>query len=206
MSLFPGRILIGTSGWDYDDWVGPFYRDEKHKLAQYCRVFPTTEINSTFYSLPTPSLSGGLARATPRGFVFSAKLYKGITHEKKLNPKLGVDVLLREYFNAIEPLKRSGKLGPILIQMPPRPRKDFPYFEDFLSLLPENFKYAVEFRDHSWLDDGVFKLLEKYGVAYVIVDEPLLPPIVKVTSDIAYIRWHGRGLGPGTTISTGRRS
>ena len=197
MGLFwPGRILIGTSGWDYDDWVGPFYEEKERRLSQYCRVFETTEINSTFYSLPTPGLMKGLARATPRGFVFAAKLYKGITHEKKLNPKLGVESLLAEYLRSAEPLRKEGKLGPILVQMPPKPRKEFPYFEDFLALLPDGYRFAVEFRDLSWLSEDVFKLLEKYSVAYVIVDEPLLPPVVRVTSDIAYIRWHGRGERP----------
>ena len=191
-----GEILIGTSGWDYDEWVGPFYPDPRRKLQFYTRIFKTTEINSTFYSMPTPGLAKGLARATPPGFVFAAKLYKGITHEKKLDPKLGATELLEEYLNAIKPLKKAGKLGPILVQMPPKPPDYFPRFEDFLASLPQGWGFAVEFRDPAWLTQQTFSLLEKYRAAYVIVDEPLLPPIVKVTTDFAYIRWHGRGERP----------
>ena len=190
------EVYIGTSGWDYDDWVGPFYESEARMFSQYCEVFNTVEINSTFYSMPNPAFMRRLARAAPRGFVFSAKLYKGITHRKRLNPKLGVESDLKEYLRAMEPLRSAGKLGAILVQMPPKPRAEFPYFEEFLSMLPKGFRFAVEFRHESWLKREVLKLLEDHGVAYTVVDEPLLPPEVHVTADFAYVRWHGRGQRP----------
>ncbi len=137
-----------------------------------------------------------LARYAPRNFIFSAKIVKTITHKKLLNPKLGVEKDLETFLSAVKPLKYVGKLGALLVQMPPRGRKDIPYFEDFLALLPSEYKFAVEFRDESWLQEDIFKLLEKYGVAYTIVDEPLLPPITRVTCNFSYIRWHGRGQRP----------
>ncbi|RLE40306.1 hypothetical protein DRJ16_07290, partial [Candidatus Woesearchaeota archaeon] len=195
--MFFKRIYIGTSGWSYDDWIGPFYESDKWMFRFYSSVFNTSEINSTFYKMPTRSFIRGLAHVAPVGFVFSAKLVKTITHKKLLNPKLGVNEDLKEYLSAIEPLRKERKLGAILIQMPPRSTKEVPFLEDFLALLPTNeYRFAIEFRDHSWLCDDVFNTLEKYNVAYVVVDEPLLPPITKVTARFSYIRWHGRGERP----------
>jgi hypothetical protein len=83
-----------------------------------------------------------------------------------------------------------------LIQLPPRYKYDLSHLEEFLSLLPHGFKYAIEFRHKSWLRDETWSTLSKYNVAYTIVDEPLLPPEVHVTADFAYMRWHGRGQRP----------
>ncbi len=195
MDMLFGRILIGTSGWDYDDWIGPFYKTERGLFSQYTRVFNTVEINSTFYSLPGKGFIEGLLRSAPRGFVFSLKMYRGITHKKLLNPKL-ITEELDLFFKLINQLGGSGKLGAILIQLPPRPKNDVPWFKDFLEMLPREYRFAVEFRHPSWLNDGTFKLLREHNVAYAIVDEPLLPPEAVVTADFTYIRWHGRGERP----------
>jgi len=197
MLYFLPQIFIGTSGWSYEDWIGPFYKRKQNLFSQYSEIFNTTEINSTFYSIPTYGFMKQLSRAAPPGFKFSLKLYKGLTHKKLLNPKLGVLDDLEVFLKNIQPLKRNGMLGAILIQMPPKPPLAFPYFEEFLSNLPsDNYQFAVEFRHPEWLSDEYFKLLEESNVAYVVVDEPLLPSIVKVTSDISYFRWHGRGQRP----------
>ena len=96
----------------------------------------------------------------------------------------------------MQPLNRSGKLGCLLIQLPPSYRQDLTHLENFLSILPHGFRYAIEFRHKSWMHPATWKTLSKYNVANTMVDEPLLPPEVHVTADFAYLRWHGRGNRP----------
>ncbi len=194
MGLF-ARIYIGTSGWDYDDWVGPFYTSPRSLFTQYARIFNTTEINSTFYSMPSPAFLRNLASRAPKGFVFSLKLYKGITHKGLLRPQTVRDEL-NAFLRAVDEIKVRGKLGAVLVQMPPRSRDEIPWFQDFLSILPSGYRFAVEFRHPSWLSEDVLEALKRRGVAYTVVDEPLLPPEVHVTADFSYIRWHGRGQRP----------
>ncbi len=194
MGLF-ARIYIGTSGWDYDDWVGPFYTSPRGLFTQYARIFDTTEINSTFYSMPSPAFLRNLASRAPKGFVFSLKLYKGITHKGLLRPQVVRDEL-NAFLRAVDEIKVRGKLGAVLVQMPPRSREEIPWFQDFLSILPSGYRFAVEFRHPSWLSEDVLEALRRRGVAYTVVDEPLLPPEVHVTADFSYIRWHGRGQRP----------
>ena len=191
-------ILFGTSGWSYKEWVDPFYEKSAGMFSYYSRFFNTVEINSTFYRYPSKAAIYGLNRTSPKDFVFSAKLPKLITHEKKLDPNLGIKNDLNRFLELLEPLNARGKLGCILIQLPPRfvYDRDHENFEAFLEMLPEGYEFAAEFRDHSWLRDDVWKMLNKHNVAYCIVDEPLLPPEAHVTADFAYFRWHGRGTRP----------
>jgi len=192
-----GEILLGCSGWHYQDWVGPFYREEdKSKLAAYSRVFKTVEIDSTFYRYPTKGMVFGWLRYTPADFVYSAKLPKLITHKKKLDPAQGIEQDLNNFLELMEPLQLDGKLACLLAQLPPGFKFNINLMENFFSIFPAKFRLAVEFRNKSWLREETWQLLEKYKVAYTIVDEPLLPPDVHVTSDIAYVRWHGRGESP----------
>ncbi|ABL77548.1 protein of unknown function DUF72 [Thermofilum pendens Hrk 5] len=192
--LFP-RIYIGTSGWDYDDWLDVFYESERGMFTYYARFFNTVEINSSFYSLLGEKFYKGLAEAAPEGFVFSLKMYQGITHKRLLNPRL-VEKELDFFLKSIEPLRAAGKLGAVLIQMPPRSRREIPWFNEFLDMLPSNVRFAVEFRDESWLSEDIFKRLADRNIAYTVVDEPLLPPVVRITADFGYFRWHGRGERP----------
>jgi uncharacterized protein YecE (DUF72 family) len=187
-------IRLGTSGWSYKEWVGPFYPDSKTKMfGHYCKVFNTAEINSTFYAYPSPRTVLGWVRHSPKGFVFTAKLPQVITHEKKLEHEQGVKADLYRFVELMEPLQRIGKLPVLLIQLPPSLRKDLDLLEKFFETLPEEFRFAVEFRHRTWWDEETWKLLSKYRVANTILDEPLLPPEPVVTTDFAYIRWHGRG-------------
>ena len=191
------EILLGTSGWSYDEWVGPFYPSEEvNKLSFYSKVFRTAEIDSTFYSYPTKGVVFGWVRYTQPNFIFSAKLPNLITHEKKLDVEKGVDEDLDRFLDLMKPLKTRAKLGPILIQLPPGFKRDYARLEAFLKILPEDFRFAVEFRDLSWLCDETWSLLRRYNVAYTIVDEPLLPPETVITADFTYVRWHGRGRRP----------
>jgi uncharacterized protein YecE (DUF72 family) len=191
------NILLGTSGWSYREWVGPFYTDkDKSLLKAYAGVFKTVEIDSTFYRYPSKGTVMGWARYSPEGFVYTAKLPKLITHKKKLDLSQGIQEDLEKFIELMEPLWLGGKLGCLLIQLPPKYDYKPKEFEEFLKILPSHIKFAVEFRDLSWMRDETWALLEKYKVAYAIVDEPLLPPDVHLTTSFAYFRWHGKGGRP----------
>ncbi|MFQ5950640.1 MAG: DUF72 domain-containing protein [Candidatus Geothermarchaeales archaeon] len=192
-----GQLLLGTSGWSYREWEGPFYESSKErKLARYAEIFPVAEINSTFYAYPSRGLVWGWVKNTPDEFVFTAKLPRLITHDKMLQVSEGAHMDLKSFVDVMQPLKAAGKLGCLLIQLPPsfdyRPEELGQFFE----VLPEGFDFAIEFRNLSWLRGETWELLRDYSVAYTTVDEPLLPPTVHLTADFGYIRWHGRGQRP----------
>ena len=188
-------LILGTSGWSYDEWVGPFYNDKRGMFSQYLEVFPTSEINSTFYSYPRKEVIRGLYRISPKGFVFAAKLPRLITHEKMLNLDKGVRDDVDRFLGIICLLRE--KLGPILIQLPPSFKySEFGALERFLEALPGDHLWAVEFRHSSWMRDETWQMLKEHNVSYTIVDEPLLPPETHYTADFAYFRWHGRGSRP----------
>jgi uncharacterized protein YecE (DUF72 family) len=190
-------VLLGTSGWSYNEWVGPFYtKMDKSKLRAYTKVFKTVEIDSTFYRYPTKGTVMGWTKYSPEGFVYTAKLPRLITHDKKLNLEEGIEQDLQRFIELMEPLILSGKLGCILIQLPPKFNYRPHELESFFKTLPTHVRFAVEFREPSWMRVETWSLLEKYRVAYTIVDEPLLPPEAHLTSDIAYFRWHGHGEKP----------
>ena len=190
------EILLGTCGWSYAEWENILYPRKQGKLKQYSSIFPTVEIDSTFYALPKREIVLGWARMTPSNFAFSAKLPQTITHKKMLDPSREIETDLNQFLDTMKDLADSGKLACILVQLPPFLKFNNERLEAFLSILPNKQRFAVEFRHKSWLRDETFSLLEKYGVAYTKVDEPLLPSDVHVTSDLAYIRWHGRGSRP----------
>jgi len=191
------KVLLGTSGWSYREWIGPFYaKGEKSMLKAHSKVFRTAEINSTFYAYPSSGTVMGWTRYTPEDHVFCAKLPKKITHDKKLNIDEGIEEDLYNYCNLMRPLLLNGKLGALLIQLPPRYGFDLDHLESFFKILPSEFRFAIEFRNLSWMREETWILLEKYRVAYTNVDEPLLPPEVHVTTDFSYFRWHGHGTRP----------
>lgn len=193
------QLLIGTSGWSYSELAGVFYpTSNTNKLSFYSKIFKTVEIDSTFYAFPAQGSVMGWSRYTPDDFVFSAKLPRLLTHEKKLDLEQGVEGDLTKFLGLMKPLIVAGKLGPVLVQLPP----SFVYEDDsvrlerFLEIVPEDISFAVEFRHPSWLREEAWSLLRSHNVANVIVDEPLLPPDTVTTADFAFIRWHGRGTRP----------
>ncbi len=197
MVLSGNNIFLGTCGWSYKEWEGPFYekKNKDSKLRAYARVFKTAEIDSTFYRNPSQGTVMGWLRYSPGDFIFTAKLPKIITHDKMLGLKKEVQTDLTVFLDLMRPLQLGGKLACLLIQLPPKYSYNPQNLEKFFQSLDTTFRYAVEFRNKTWLspDAETFKLLGKYGVAYTIVDEPLLPPEVHITADFAYFRWHGRG-------------
>ena len=188
-------LRIGTSGWYYDEWVGPFYDRKRGMFTAYTKVFDTAEVNSTFYAYPRPRTVEGWERNSPDGFTFALKLPQVITHDKWLDLGEDVEGDTGRFLNLLNPLYRAGKLGPILIQLRPK----FNYeehvenLESYLEVLPKDYEWAVEFRHKSWMRPETFEILRRHNAAYTIVDEPLLPPEVHVTADFAYVRWHGHG-------------
>jgi uncharacterized protein YecE (DUF72 family) len=189
----PVSLILGTSGWSYKEWVGPFYEKKTGMFTQYAKIFNTSEINSTFYRYPTEGMIQGLRRNAPPGFLFAAKLPQLITHDKWLRLGEGVEDDTHRFLELMRPL--AERLGPILIQLRPK----FSYeehvgnLESYLDMLPGNYEWAVEFRNESWMRPETMDILRRHNVAYTIVDEPLLPPEAHVTADFAYIRWHGHG-------------
>jgi len=191
------RLRFGCSGWDYQEWIGPFYRSgSESKLRAYARVFDTAEINSTFYRAPDPGIVQGWGRFTPDDFVFAAKVPQTVTHDRLLDVGKGADKDLLAFCELMRPLLDRGKLGPLLLQLPPRLRFVEPTIHRFLDSLPRDFTFALEPRNKSWMTLEAFDLLRSTGVVYTIVDEPLLPPDLHVTAQTAYVRWHGHGTDP----------
>ncbi len=197
------NVLVGTSGWGYDEWVGPFYpkglRKENY-LYYYSEIFYTNEINTTFYNTPPRQIVDNWVSKTPKDFVFSAKLPQSVTHEKKLEIEVCLDDL--DYFlKAMDPLIRSKKLLAFLIQLPPYFTKDkyFGNLKEFIDKWPgsprkDGYHLVVEFRDKSWMSKDVFNYLEDNYLTYCAVIEPKLPPRMDVTNPaFSYIRFHGYG-------------
>ncbi|NHJ21801.1 MAG: DUF72 domain-containing protein [Candidatus Lokiarchaeota archaeon] len=197
------KVLIGTSGWGYDEWVGPFYPKSLKKedyLSYYSEIFYTNEINTTFYNIPSRWTIKSWVDKTPSDFLFTAKVFKSITHENKLDVDLcshDLDIFL----GAMEPLMKSEKLLGFLIQLPPSFNKvdHFGILKEFIRHWPgnpksEGYHLILEFRHLSWMDDEVFNYLKKKELTYCAVIEPLLPPRMDITNPkLAYIRFHGYG-------------
>lgn len=166
------------------------------KLKYYTKIFPTVEIDSTFYAFPNEGMVKGWERYSPKDFLFNAKIPQTVTHEKLRDLGPDLEAELDRFAELMQPLNNSGKLGCLLIQLPPRYKYDLAHLESFLSVLPHGYKYAIEFRNKSWMQPTTWRVLSKYNVAYTIVDEPLLPPEIHLTADFAYVRWHGQGQRP----------
>ncbi len=184
------EFLGGTSGgWD-EHWVGKFYSPDIEKrewFSHYAKVFDTVEVNSSFYRLPFAAVVKSWERKAPHGFRFTLKMWRRVTHFKKLK-----DVAddLSMFFERIEPLRKN--LGAILYQLPPSLKLDLPLLEEFLQILPKDLDQAVEFRNESWLTAKTFSLLSKYNKAYCIVSMPKLPEICETTAGFSYVRFHGK--------------
>lgn len=188
-------IRLGCAGWWYKEWIGPLYDADKSMLQQYSSIFDTVEIDSSFYKFPDKGTILGMTRYTPRGFLFTAKMNKRFTHELCLKLDENTETKLDSFCELFDPLLAQDKLACMLIQLPPSLKRNDDLLEGFLAALPRRYDYSIEFRHPSWLESSTWTTLRKYNVAYCIVDEPLLPPEVHVTSDIGYIRWHGKGEG-----------
>lgn len=187
-----GEIRIGTSGWDYPEWVGRVYpkRGVADKLRYYANQFPIVEVNTTFYRLPPVEMVRSWVKRTPNGFEFAAKFPQTITHDRRLS---GTQGELDQFLRTIEPLRSAGRFAAALLQLPPSLRFEGKEVRAFYESLPRDLPVAVEFRERSWLSEDSFDLLREFRFAHVVVDEPLLPVRLDVTAPFSYVRWHGHG-------------
>jgi len=193
-------ILIGTQGWNYAAWVGPFYPPGTRAsefLSTYARAFRAVEVDSTFYAVPDPRAVRAWSERTPAGFTFALKMPKEVTHELRLRD---ADDLVRDFLDRAREL--GPKLGPILLQMGPDfAPEEMPALEHFLPRLPRDIRFAVELRQAAWMAPDVRRhvlaLLEHHGIALALSDgrwirrDTMLELVERATADFLYVRWMG---------------
>jgi uncharacterized protein YecE (DUF72 family) len=184
------RVFIGTSGWVYSHWRGTFYPDdlsEKEWLGFYAKNFDAVELNSSFYHLPKEKTFRGWYERTPKNFTFTVKGSRFITHVKKLKD---CEEPLGNLLQAAGSLR--DKLGPILFQLPPSFKVNKKRLEGFISLLPEDRRFAFEFRHPSWFSREIYSVLREGRCALVVSDTPDYPCEEVQTAGFMYFRLHGR--------------
>jgi uncharacterized protein YecE (DUF72 family) len=185
------ELRIGTSGWHYKHWLGPFYPPDlpaKDMLSWYLQRFNTVEINNSFYHVPTQQTFTTWRRATPATFCFAVKGSRYISHRKKLTDP---GPSLSRFMPPVETL--GSKLGPILFQLPPRWSRNVDRLTAFLEALPESHRYTFEFRDPSWHDPAVYRALRRHNAAFCIYELDGFESPQVLTADFAYVRLHGPG-------------
>lgn len=183
------RPRIGTSGWHYADWWGPFYPaglPRKLALAHYATRFDAVELNAPFYRTPSEKAVENWESSTPEGFRFAWKASKFITHWRRLIVDESSIELLQSRLRLL-----GGKLGPVLFQLPPRMAADRERLAGFLKALPGKRSYSFEFRHQSWYQRPILELLEDHNVSLCLSDHADAPAPPEVTADWVYIRNHG---------------
>ena len=190
------RFLIGTSGWTYPSWRGPFYPEDlpsRRYLEYYAREFPTAEVNYSFYHLPRPQTYANWAKQVPDSFVFALKASRLITHTKRL---LEIEEAWHTFVERA--LALGPHLGPILLQFPASFQRERSRLKRFLEMAQDvtadapSLRLVFEFRHDSWFVEEIYRLLKCYGAALCIADSPDYPRRDVLTTDFAYYRFHGR--------------
>jgi uncharacterized protein YecE (DUF72 family) len=183
-------VRVGCSGWNYRDWRGRVYPKgcpPSRWLEYYATLFNTVEVNSTFYRLASRDAAAKWVGQTPDDFVFAAKASRYLTHVKKLTQ---LEQGIERYYERLEPLVASGKLGPIVWQLPPWFKRDDERLASALSALPDG-RHCFEFRHPTWFTDDVYSLLRDHGVALVIGDRKGLEfQTHEFTTDWTLVRFH----------------
>jgi uncharacterized protein YecE (DUF72 family) len=199
-------VKVGCQGWNYDDWVtgagggeGVFYPQGTRAagmLEIYVRAFETVEVDSTFYAIPAMATVEGWAARTPPNFTFSLKLPQEITHQRAL--RSGSAALTEEFCERARVL--GSKLGCVLIQLPPQfelTPENAEALREFLTVLPRDVRFSVEFRSAEWMKESVAEMLAKHNVATALVEGPWVErdEVWRMaehgTVDFAYVRWMG---------------
>ena len=188
--MMPARCYIGTSGWSYKHWRGPFYPGDMSKgseqLRFYVERFDTVEVNGTFYRLIEAETFRRWREATPPNFVFACKGSRFLTHMKRLKD---TGQGIARFFERVEAL--GDKLGPIVFQLPGRFKPDRDRLERFIEALPPAHRYAFEFRDPAWFKGEVLEVLAANNVALCLYEFAGQEAPLEVTADFVYIRLHG---------------
>lgn len=186
-------IHIGTSGYHYKHWIGPFYPAKtapSKMLAHFVRHFDTLELNNSFYRLPSVEAFEAWRDSTPENFAFAVKISRYITHQKKLkDPENAIQNIIPRAEHL------GGKLGPFLFQLPPRWSVNADRLQRLLSILPPQHDYAFELRDPSWLQPEVYSILRKFNAAFCIYELAGYHTPLDITADFTYVRLHGPASG-----------
>lgn len=184
-----GDVFIGTSGWHYKHWKGPFYPEKlpaSRMLEFYTHRLLSVELNNTFYRLPTESAVDSWRDGTPDNFLFALKGSRFLTHMKKLkDPEPGI----AKFFERADRLER--KLGPIIFQLPPWWEANAERLDHFLSVLPKGNRYSLELRNPSWHTPEILGILRRHNAAYCIFEIAGQFSGIEITADFTYIRLHG---------------
>lgn len=189
-----GRLHVGTSGYHYPEWCGRHYpagTPTSRFFACYAEMFDTVEVNNTFYGVPAEHTFDAWRERAPEGFTYAIKLNREITHRKRL---AGAKAELAEPVRRAERL--GDRLGPFLVQLPPRWPADPARLDAFLATATAlgDHRWAVEPREPSWHSDAVHDVLRRHGAALVLHDLPggsLGDPEPPITAGWAYLRFHG---------------
>ena len=189
-SAGPRPVRVGCSGWNYASWKDEFYEGKPARLwlEHYAQYFDTVEVNNTFYRLPLKTSVARWVEETPAKFVFALKASRYLTHVKRLTD-LGSGI--QRYYERLEPLARSPKLGPVLWQLPANFRRDDERLGAALEALPPG-RHCFEFRHATWFVEPVYDLLRKHRAALVIGDRPEVKEFQshELTADWTYVRFH----------------
>lgn len=183
-----GQVRIGCSGWSYKDWRGIVYPQDapaRRWFELYAQRFDTVEINNTFYRLPPATTVEAWEAQAPLGFTYAVKVGQFGSHRMKLKD---ASSWLPNHLDRVERL--GSHLGPNLVQLPPRWKRNVERLDEMLSVAPTTMRWAVELREPSWLHDDVFEVLSRHGAALCVHD--LLPDHPwELTTDWSYVRFHG---------------
>jgi uncharacterized protein YecE (DUF72 family) len=183
-------VRIGCSGWNYKSWKDELYegRPSRLWLPHYAQHFDTVEVNNTFYRLPLESSVARWVEQTPTGFLFSIKASRYLTHVRRLSD---LEDGLRRFYERLQPLVTTPKLGPVLWQLPPTFRRDDDRLASALAALPPG-RHCFEFRHPSWFVDPVYELLRAHDAALVIADRPEIKGFQShvFTTDWTFVRFH----------------
>lgn len=188
MTTGTGTLRTGTSGYQYDHWKKRFYPEDVAKkdwFDFYARRFDSVEINNTFYSLPKAETFEQWRRSAPEGFQYSLKFNRYGSHIKKLKDP---DQTIPTFLEMAE--KLDSRLGPILVQLPPRWRPNPERLNAFLNEAPRRHRWVIELRDPAWLVDDIYAVLREHGAALCIHDMIDDHPR-NLTTDWTYLRFHG---------------
>jgi uncharacterized protein YecE (DUF72 family) len=190
------HLYTGTSGFAYSSWKPNFYPAKlppKDFLKHYATRLNSVEVNYTFRQLPSASTLENWVKATPDGFLFACKAHMRITHLLRLRESEFTQV----FFKAIDPFRATRRLGPVLFQLPPNFKADVALLAAFLSKLPEDIRYAFEFRNKTWLVEEVYELLKKHGIALCLAESERFEVPEVITAGFVYVRLRKEDYSPG---------
>lgn len=190
------KVYAGTSGWAYAQWKPGFYPAKLPAakfLSHYATRLNSVEVNYTFRRFPSEKLLRGWIDATPAAFRFAVKAHQKITHFLRLRYAAGAT---SGFLGALEPLRATGKLGPVLFQLPPNLKFDLPVLKDFLAGLPRDIRACFEFRHESWFCDDTFKTLRDANAALCQAESEDLECPRVTTADFSYLRLRKESYSP----------